>query len=496
MSRIRRAHPKAATLPKAPRARKTRPPAGRATADVDTIEHVGNAAPAKKLDADVIVVGAGWSGLKAARTLMNAGVSTMVLEAREEVGGRVRTDHETFTVPFDIGGAWIHSTVDDKGHFRNPLAAVAQRANVELRETALDRTLYVNGREATPKELAEYQKALEENDDALDRAARHGHDVRAGPLLRHGDTIAEAAAANDGPLDMGWSLDSMSAQDVGAAEMTRHDALPQGGMAAVLKADVGNVPVNTRTPVTKVKWSGDGVEVTTSRGQTLRARRVLLTVTPAMLYSGKIAFDPPLPEWKKEALRALPMGLLDKIAIEFDTNVFHTIDGKEQPADDWVMDAESDGSPPMAFLMRPMGSNLAVGFVGGKDAARLERAGKDVALNIAMGKLRRIFGPNIDAHVKKTAVTQWGKDEWTLGSYAYARPGMAHMRAKLAKALDDRVYFAGEATTDARDAQMVHGARRSGMRAAHALIASLRAEGVLPGPHAGSGTARRKAPAV
>lgn len=486
MSRIRRAHPSPATFPKAPRARKTRPPAKArpsAPAAVDTLERVGGAqGNAKKFDADVIVVGAGWSGLKAARTLMDAGVSTMVLEARDEVGGRVRTDHNTFSVPFDIGGAWIHSTVDDKNHFRNPLAAVAQRNHIELRETTLDRTLYVNGREATPRELEEYRSDLEHNDNALDHAARHGHDVRAGPLLRHGDTIAEAAAANDGPLDMGWSLDAMSAADVGGAEMTRHDALPRGGMAAVLQADVGQVPVKTSTPVTKVKWGGEGVEVTTSHGKTLKARRVLLTVSPAMLDSGKIAFDPPLPEWKKEALKALPMGILDKIAIEFDANVFRTKDGKEQPADDWVMNADSDGSPPMAFLMRPMNSNLVVGFVGGKDAAKLEHAGKDVALNLAMSKLRKVFGPNIDSHVKKTTVTQWGKDEWTLGSYAYARPGMAHMRAKLAKAVDDRLYFAGEATTGSKDAQMVHGARRSGLNAAHALIASLKAEGVLPGP--------------
>src|SRR4051812_10910746 len=115
MSRIRRAHPSPAKFPKAPRARNTRPPAHRKTAaHVDTLERVGDAhGKGKKFDADVIVVGAGWSGLKAARLLMDAGVSTMVLEARDQVGGRVRTDHTTFTVPFDIGGAWIHSTVDE-----------------------------------------------------------------------------------------------------------------------------------------------------------------------------------------------------------------------------------------------------------------------------------------------------------------------------------------------------------------------------------------------
>jgi monoamine oxidase len=134
----------------------------------------------------------------------------------------------------------------------------------------------------------------------------------------------------------------------------------------------------------------------------------------------------------------------------------------------------------MAFLMRPMGSNLAVGFIGGQEALDLESKGKQAALDLAMGKLRRVFGSAIDKHVRATEVTAWGKDPWTLGAYAYARPGMAHMRAKLAKAVDDRLYFAGEATACSEDAQMVHGARHSGIRAAQALIASLKAEGVLP----------------
>jgi monoamine oxidase len=140
------------------------------------------------------------------------------------------------------------------------------------------------------------------------------------------------------------------------------------------------------------------------------------------------------------------------------------------------MDAESDGSPAMAFLMKPLGSNLAVGFVGGDTARAVEQQGPQAALDLALGKLRKVFGPTIDQHVKATRITAWGKDEWTMGSYSYAKPGMAHMRDKLRRPVDDRLYFAGEAAAPSEHAMQVVGAAESGAAAARALIASLQRE--------------------
>jgi monoamine oxidase len=429
-----------------------------------------------RLDADVIVVGAGFAGLSAARTLIDHGVSTMVLEARHEVGGRVRTDRQTFGVPFDEGPAWLHSFRDDAGNMVNGLAVVAQKAGIGLNETSVDGGLYVDGNPATKGQVARFEKRQEEIDAAIDRSVKRGEDVAAGSLVHQKGTLANAAAEDAGELDMGMPLDEISSRDMGLAPTSEHDALPTGGMVKVLEARAGDVPVTTDTPVKKVKWSAQGVEVTTAQGTTLRARRVLLTVSTGMLASGKIEFDPPLPKWKDAAIRALPMGLLDKVAIEFDDDVFTFRDGTKQKNDAWVMDAESDGSPSMAFLMKPLGSNLAVGFVGGDTARNVEQQGPQAAIDLALGKLRKVFGPTIDQHVKATRVTAWGKDEWTMGSYSYAKPGMAHMRDKLRRPVDDRLYFAGEAAAPSAHAQQVIGAAESGAAAARALIASLARE--------------------
>lgn len=427
-------------------------------------------------DADVLVVGAGWAGLSAARKLIDAGVRTQVVEARHEIGGRIRTDTKSLSIPFDHGAAWIHSWTDDQGKPLNPLTAKALAANIKLSETTLTTGLYIDGRKATPEELKQYVATLERFDDVISAAAEQGLDVPVTDLLPRGLPFGEDAAKNLGELDMGQSLGALSSKDTGLQVMTGHDALPAEGQMAVLKATVGEVPVRTDTPITKVKQTRGGYEITTAGGETIRARRVLLTVSTGILASGKIEFDPPLPKWKTDAIRALPMGVLDKVAIEFDTNVFKLPDGTEQPVNDWVMSHETGGSTPAAFLMRPGGANIAVGFAGGSDALKLEKQTDQQMVEHFMKKLRGIFGPTIDEHVKATVVTRWGQDPWTLGAYSYAKPGMAEMRAKLAEPIDDRLYFAGEATAPAANAQMIHGAYQSGQTAAAALIESLMRE--------------------
>src|SRR5689334_20173394 len=67
----------------------------------------------------VVIIGAGFSGLAAARKLADDGLRVTVLEARDRIGGRTRTD-TSLGVPIDIGASWIHGTED------NPLTKLAQ----------------------------------------------------------------------------------------------------------------------------------------------------------------------------------------------------------------------------------------------------------------------------------------------------------------------------------------------------------------------------------
>jgi len=76
-------------------------------------------------DVDVIVIGAGVSGIAAASTLVAAGKSVMILEARKRIGGRVWTDVSK-GYPMDLGASWLHT------FWFNPMTQKAKELNVEL----------------------------------------------------------------------------------------------------------------------------------------------------------------------------------------------------------------------------------------------------------------------------------------------------------------------------------------------------------------------------
>src|ERR1700722_9747647 len=78
---------------------------------------------------DVAIIGAGAAGLGAAHALENSGLSVIVLEARDRVGGRAHTIMAAPGVTFDLGCGWLHSA--DKNSF----VAIAERLNFEVDKT-------------------------------------------------------------------------------------------------------------------------------------------------------------------------------------------------------------------------------------------------------------------------------------------------------------------------------------------------------------------------
>jgi monoamine oxidase len=91
----------------------------------------------------------------------------------------------------------------------------------------------------------------------------------------------------------------------------------------------------------------------------------------------------------------------------------------------------------------------------------------------ATDELAALRGNAIRQQLTPLAASSWRGDEFTRGSYSYAKPGHADDRAVLAAPVDGRIFFAGEASS-LNFFSTVHGAYETGIRAAKEVLVSLK----------------------
>jgi len=409
-------------------------------------------ARAQPANPDVVVIGAGAAGIGACRKLAAEGLSFVLLEAKDRIGGRAFTDAATFDIPFDHGCSWLHQSD------RNPLTPFAREAGFTLLpHDTNEEAVFKGDRRATPGELRQYWQSWEEAQATLRRLGAAGEDVAAAPYLPDGTPWMNLSKAWIGPLSYGADLDAFSALDWWSLEDTVPNLMIREGYGTLVAQVGGGIPVSLSTPVERVAWGGEGVAVTTPAG-TLRARAAIVTVSTGVLAAERIAFDPPLPAEKLRAIEGLPMGLLAKIPLQFRGTRF----GVEP--NEWFSYLPASERL-VYFLTWPFDSELMIGFVGGRFGWELSQGSTAAAVDFALEELTKLLGGEVRQRFVRGDFTRWANDGDVLGGYAYQRPGYAGARQALAQPLDDRLFFAGEAAAGGYS-MTCGGAFRSGERAA------------------------------
>jgi monoamine oxidase len=127
------------------------------------------------------------------------------------------------------------------------------------------------------------------------------------------------------------------------------------------------------------------------------------------------------------------------------------------------------------FVLREGGRNIVTTMFNGPAAKDLAAQGVQAGADYALSVLAGIFGSDVRACVTDRLVfADWDHDPYVRGCYAAALPGRFFARAELARPVENRLFFAGEATHD-RFMGDVHGAHLSGEAAAGAALAACRA---------------------
>ncbi|MFT4258128.1 flavin monoamine oxidase family protein [Microbacterium sp.] len=424
-------------------------------------------------NADVVVVGAGISGLTAARLLQAKGRAVIVLEARDRVGGRVHTVRDGRVT--DLGASWIH------GVTASPVAAAAEAFGMPTVEFT------VGGYQVDSRPIAYYgPDGIRLSDDEAARFAADVHDVdaRLGAVIAVSAPDASYRDVTEAALaETGWDtaraqrvreyLEHRAEEQYGAwiEDLAAHGldddsidgdevVFPEGyDVLATRLAD--GLDVRLEQTVTGIRWSPD-VQVATAEDE-YRADAVVLTVPVGVLKSGSLEISPPLPEVNADALGRLEMNAFEKVILRF----------PERFWDEGVYVFRQQGEEGRWWhswydLTALHGEPALLTFAAGP-AARGIRHWDDqrVAADIAI-QLRRLFGDGIPEPVSIHR-TAWQDDPFARGSYAYMTVGSTTAdHDDLATPIGGVLHIAGEATwTD--DPATVPAAMLSGHRAAERI---------------------------
>ena len=404
---------------------------------------------------DVAIIGAGAAGLGAAHALKNSGLSMIVLEARDRVGGRGHTIMAAPDIVFDLGCGWLHSA--DKNSF----VAIAEGLNFEVNKALPPWRERAYGKAFPQQERDEFIRAIDEFYARAEHAAKGGRDMPANLCLEPGNRWNPMIDAISTYIN-GCELDAVSILDMDAYEDTNINWRIRNGYGALMAAFGATLPLALNCEVTLIDHSGKRLRIETSQG-TLTADKVVITVPTNLIADEAIRFHPALPA-KVDAARGLPLGLADKVMLALDQPEALPKEGNLRGA--------TMRTAMGTYHLRPFGQPCIEGFFGGSFAQRLEDAGPGALAAQAIDEVVALLGGDFRRNLKPLSESRWAHDPFARGSYSHALPGHAGDRAVLAAPIDGRLFFAGEATSP-NFFSTAHGARDSGERAAGEVMAAL-----------------------
>ncbi len=405
---------------------------------------------------DLAVIGCGVAGIAAARRARAQGLSVIVLEAMDRPGGRAHTVEVGPGFAFDRGCQWLHSAR------LNPLRHFAGAGGIESKSGRAFRRLVIDGRWQTAAGIRACQRYQAESEAAVRARGGAGHDIAVSRVM---DRRARWA-----PVFESWTATTSGIEPERASTLdfahyhdTGDDWQVRGGLGSMIARMADGLPVAYMCPVARIDWRGRTLKLETARGA-LEARTAIVSVSTAALAGGRLKFSPKLPVKKREAIAGLPLGAANRIALSFERSGL--------PNGSMSVQVVPSAAHPINFQIRPHGHDAVIGYVAGAAATALENGGEAAAIDHALARLAEIFGTGLRRRVRASMATRWQADPWIGGAYSAALPGCGHLRPRLAAPIDDRLFFAGEATSEACYST-AHGAFISGEDAAEAAARSL-----------------------
>lgn len=423
---------------------------------------------------DVVIVGAGVAGLAAARVLAEAGLRICVLEARDAVGGRVRTERYG-TWPIELGAEFVHGRPSD-------LLALIAEAGL----TCIERTgsqVSVSGGELSSDG---------ESDDTMSAPLERLRAYR-GPDLSFREWLDLHAAEfpdDAGAAALGY-VEGFNAADAAiisvrslGAQQTAEDAI-DGDRVAHIAEGYGRLPefladavrraggdIRLATPVRAVHWGVGRVAVEIGKGEVV-AQRAVLTLPLGVLQARTVAIVPE-PAAVLAAASRMRMGEVCRFTLVLRRPLWQEL--PPQPAMRELSFLFSpERMPPVWWTAHPENVCTLTGWVGGPRAAELLALSAEALRDRVVRELAGVLSQkdqDVRAEVVACRTCDWSADPFARGAYSYVAVDGEDASERMSVPVEHTLFFAGEHTDTTGHWGTVHGALRSGRRAAAQVIAA------------------------
>ena len=412
----------------------------------------------------VLIIGAGISGLAAAKKLKDKGFTVIVLEAQEKTGGRLRTDR-SLGIAFDEGASWIH------GPNGNPITKLASQAGANTYLTD-DDNLEVFDNNGTAYSDAFLDRQYTKFEKALNAVRRAGTKRQSFQTIfnslyptQENNRLWKYMLSAYLEFDTGDISKLSSKHFYDDEAFSGKDVIVINGYDKVANFLGQGLDIRLNSRVTEINYNATKSLVNVNENL-IEADYVIVSVPLGVLKNNSIAFKPSLPATKVAAIQNIQMGNVNKFLFIWD-------------APFWDTNIQYIGYTPETkgkfnYLMNMMKflptTNGLMTFAYGDYATVTETMTDTQIISEVMAQLKTIYGNSIPNPTNMLR-TKWGQNINTFGAYSFATNGTTSADFDtMATEINNKLFFAGEHTE--RDYRAsVHGAYLSGIREADKIIA-------------------------